>query len=109
LIIIYNIQEDEMIRDGLEFRTELEKINKWWFTNSVEEAKLYPLKREQFETLKKELQTPRINIVGGPRRVGKSILVKQAIIKRGVRSQHLTFFSECCAKSLGRDSVNIYR
>ena len=68
-----------MIRDSLEFRTELEKINKWWFTNSVEEAKLYPLKRQQFQILKKELPTPRINIVIGPRRVGKSILVKQAI------------------------------
>jgi hypothetical protein len=55
LIIIYNIEEDGMIRNSLEFRAELEKINKWWFTSSVEEAKLYPLKREQFEILKKEL------------------------------------------------------
>lgn len=85
-----------MIRDGLEFRTELEKINKWWFTNSVEEAKLYPLKREQFETLKKELQTPRINIVVGPRRVGKSILVKQAIeylIQNGENPRNILYYS----------------
>jgi len=26
-----------MIRDSLEFRTELEKINKWWFTMLVED------------------------------------------------------------------------
>lgn len=33
-----------MIRDSLGFRAELEKINEWWFTHSVKEAKLYPLK-----------------------------------------------------------------
>jgi len=44
-----------MIRDSLRFGTELEKINEWWFTNSVKEARLYPLKREQFEIVKGEL------------------------------------------------------
>lgn len=85
-----------MIRDSLEFRAELEKINKWWFTNSVEEAKLYPLKRQQFQTLKKELPTPRINIVIGPRRVGKSILVKQAIqdlIQNGENPRNILYYS----------------
>lgn len=85
-----------MIRDNLGFRAELEKINEWWFTNSVKEARLYPLKREQFEILKKELENPRISIVIGPRRVGKSVLIKQTIghlIKNGRNPRNVLYYS----------------
>jgi len=85
-----------MIRDSLEFRNELEKINEWWFTNSVKEAKLYPLKRDQFEILKERLQTPRVSIVIGPRRVGKSVLLKQTIehlIQNGENPRNILYYS----------------
>lgn len=85
-----------MIRNELEFRKEIEKIDEWWFTNSVREARLYPLKREQFTVLKDELKYPRINIIVGPRRVGKSILIKQAIeylIQNGENPRNILYYS----------------
>ena len=85
-----------MIRNDLEFRRELEKINEWWLTSSVTEVKLYPLKREQFAILKKELERPRVNIISGPRRVGKSVLVKQVIehlIQKGENPRNILYYS----------------
>lgn len=85
-----------MIREDAEFRRELEKINEWWLTSAAKEATLYPLKREKFEILKKELETSRINIIVGPRRVGKSILVKQLIghlLQDAVNPRNILYYS----------------
>ncbi|MFQ6082338.1 MAG: ATP-binding protein [Candidatus Aminicenantia bacterium] len=68
-----------MILNFVEFRRELEKINEWWLTEKVKEAERYPFKRTIFEEIKNELKSRRIIILLGPRRVGKSILIKQII------------------------------
>lgn len=85
-----------MIRNNVEFRRELEKINEWWLTSTVREAGLYPLKRDHFSILKKEIEGPRITIIAGPRRVGKSILIKQAIedlIQKGNNPRNILYYS----------------
>lgn len=85
-----------MIRNDVEFRRELEKINEWWLTSTVREASLYPLKRDHFAILKKEIEGARITIIAGPRRVGKSILIKQAIehlIQKGNNPRNILYYS----------------
>lgn len=68
-----------MINNFVEFRRELEKANEWWLLNAVKEAKKYPFKREIFESFKKGLDSRRILMLLGPRRVGKSIIIKQTV------------------------------
>ncbi len=106
-----------MIKDSLRFGTELEKINEWWFTNSVKEARLYPLKREQFEIVKRELQTSRISTIIGPRRVGKSILLKQTIeylIQNGENSRNILYYSlddptlSICSDNVLKDLIDYF-
>lgn len=85
-----------MILNSTEFRHELEKVNNWWLTGKVDEAERYPFKRYLFEEIKDELKTRRIIILLGPRRVGKSVLIKQLIgtlIKKGTASTSLMYYS----------------
>ncbi|MDH7514021.1 MAG: ATP-binding protein [Clostridiales bacterium] len=85
-----------MIFDYGRFRGELEKINDWWLTNRVREARLYALKRKHFGTLIQQLEQPRISLLAGPRRAGKSVLLKQAIqelIQTGRNSRNILYYS----------------
>lgn len=85
-----------MIKNIVGFRNELEKINEWWITKKVKEAERFPFKREIFQNVKKELQRRRVTIVLGPRRVGKSVLLKQCIeflIKSGVNPRNILYYS----------------
>ena len=85
-----------MILNFVEFRRELEKINEWWFTGKVKEAERYPFKRAIFREIKNELKSRRIIILLGPRRVGKSVLIKQIIgelIKNNTSPSSLLYYS----------------
>ena len=85
-----------MIHNLIEFRRELEKVNEWWLSGSVKEAERYPFKRELFLNLQDELKTRRIIILLGPRRVGKSILLKQMIdslIKSDISPSSILYYS----------------
>ncbi len=79
-----------MVKNEIIFRQELERVNEWWLTGRVREKELFPIKRHYFEQVKRELETQRVEIVIGPRRVGKSVLLKQLIaslIEDGIRPQ----------------------
>lgn len=85
-----------MIFSYVKFRAELEKVNEWWLTRTVREARLYPLKRRHFVFVMKHLEQPRILLLTGPRRVGKSILIKQVIqelIKKGINPRNILYYS----------------
>lgn len=59
------------------FSKELEKINEWWVTGDI---KLPPLSdRDAFENLLRHLPTERIIQIIGPRRAGKTTLMRQLI------------------------------
>jgi len=69
-----------MIKNILAFREELDKINNWWTLKEVKELKEKKLiKRQAFSKVLEELDANRVIIVTGPRRVGKTVLVKQTI------------------------------
>ncbi len=55
-----------------------------------------PVPREEFETLKAHLPLPHIVALYGPRRVGKTTLMKQLIahlLSQGVAKEHILYFS----------------
>lgn len=85
-----------MIKNLVEFRRDLEKINEWWLTSRVREAERFPFKREVFEKIKAEIDTRRAILLLGTRRVGKSILLKQTIaslIEDKVNPRNILYYS----------------
>jgi predicted AAA+ superfamily ATPase len=85
-----------MITNELIFRQELEKANRFWLTNAVEEKERYPNERSEVETVCAELKLKRITVITGSRRVGKSVLIKHIIsrlIKRGVKPRNILYYS----------------
>lgn len=85
-----------MIFNPAEFRREIERINVWWVTGDVPETKKYPYHREVFSKIKKEMEERRITILLGPRRTGKSVLVKQllgSLITEGVNPTSILYYS----------------
>ncbi len=85
-----------MIKDILGFRNELDKINEWWITKRVKEAERFPERREAFQKVEDELDTRRAIVILGPRRVGKSVLMKQiisALIKDGTNPRNIIYYS----------------
>lgn len=67
-----------MIKNIIEFRNELEKINEWWITSKIRIKQNF-LKRKELFRIIEELSTRRIITILGPRRVGKTTSVKQTI------------------------------
>lgn len=84
-----------MIRNIELFRNELEKINGWWITGKVREAEMFPFARKHLEKIKEELSLRRISMLIGPRRVGKSVLLKHAInlLLKTENPRNILFFS----------------
>lgn len=85
-----------MLKNPQLFRSELEKVNEWWLSGKVREAKRFSQKREQFEKIQAELEGNRMEIIIGPRRVGKSVLIMQAIeglIEKGVPPDSILYYS----------------
>lgn len=85
-----------MITNTVEFRRELEKVDEWWLTGAVKETVLYPFKRESFTEVEKEIQSRRALLLLGPRRVGKSVLLRQMIhslIEKGAPPSSILYYS----------------
>lgn len=85
-----------MIKDVHAFREELDKINNWWTLKEVKELKEKRLiKRQAFSKILDELNANRVIIVTGPRRVGKTILVKQTIqeLLTKTHQQNILYYS----------------
>lgn len=72
---------------------DIKEQNRHWFEKN---PYVYKQERIFLETLKKELNYPHITAVTGPRRVGKTVLLKQIIsylIDRGVKRENILYFS----------------
>jgi hypothetical protein len=85
-----------MITNNLIFRQELEKANRFWLTGAVEEKEMYPTERSEVETVCKELDLKKITVITGPRRVGKSILIKHVVsrlLNQDVKPQNILYYS----------------
>ena len=85
-----------MIKDNSIFRGELEKANNFWFSERVEEEKKYPVKREELGEIKEYLKLKKISVISGPRRCGKSVIIKHLIselIKKGVKPRNILYYS----------------
>lgn len=85
-----------MMKNELTFRQELERVNDWWLTGRVRECEFFPIKRMNFEQVRKGLETQRAEIIIGPRRVGKSVLIKQLIaslIENGIKPTSILYYS----------------
>ncbi|MDI6731020.1 MAG: ATP-binding protein [Candidatus Margulisbacteria bacterium] len=85
-----------MIANLIEFSRELEKVNEWWLTKAVIEEELYPFKRALFSKLTDALPGRRIMLLLGPRRTGKSVLLKQMIaslLSSGIEPASILYYS----------------
>lgn len=84
-----------MIKDAIALRKELEKYNEFWLTGKVKEAEKFPHKRFGFEELKNEIDLKHMTFLIGPRRVGKSVLLKHIInhIIRDADTRNVFYYS----------------
>jgi uncharacterized protein len=85
-----------MIKDAAGFRRELEKQNPHWLTGMPEEETRYPNKREELEAIYSDRELKKISMLTGPRRAGKTVLLRHMIgrlIKAGVKSRNLLYCS----------------
>ena len=74
----------------------LGRRNDWWATGRSSLASEYKLAREEMKTVLVSMDARRIQIIIGPRRVGKSTLMLQTIghlLKNGVEPMRILFFS----------------
>jgi len=60
-------------------REDVERFNEWWFTGKVRSGLAPPFKRFAFQRIVDSLGERQILLVTGPRRVGKTTLMYQAI------------------------------
>ena len=75
---------------------KLGQRNEWWITGKSTVSSIYKLARNELNTITDSLSDRRIQIIIGPRRVGKSILMQQAIsylLNSGVDPKRILFFS----------------
>lgn len=85
-----------MIKDVIGLRKELENYNEFWLTGKVKEAEKFPHKRLSFQELKDEIGLKHMTFVIGPRRVGKSVLLKHMIdylIRDGTNGRNIFYYS----------------
>lgn len=85
-----------MIKDEIGLRKELEKYNEFWITERVKESERYPTKRFKFKDIMNEVDLKFITLLVGPRRVGKTVLLKQitqSLINQGVPPKNLFYYS----------------
>jgi predicted AAA+ superfamily ATPase len=74
----------------------LGRRNDWWVTGKSAVDSRYELAREELATVIDNFDKRRIQVIIGPRRVGKSTLMQQAIghlLKTGVEPRRILFFS----------------
>lgn len=85
-----------MIKNEMGLRKELEKYNEFWITERVKESERYPIKRFKFNDMIKEADLKFITLLVGPRRVGKTVLLKQitqSLINQGTPPNNLFYYS----------------
>ena len=76
--------------------TILGRRNTWWATGKTTLDSIYKIAREELQTVTSNLDARRIQVIIGPRRVGKSTLMQQAIghlLNSGVEPKRILFFS----------------
>ena len=74
----------------------LGRRNDWWVTGKSSIDSIYRLARDELKFITDSLDERRIQLVVGPRRVGKSTLMQQAIshlLEKGVEPKRILFFS----------------
>jgi len=86
-----------LIEENLaQFRKELQTVNNWWLTSKVKNIENFPIKRKHFTNIIDEINSSRIIIITGPRRVGKSVLINQTIdnlIKNNTNPKNILYYS----------------
>lgn len=84
-----------MIKDEKRFEEALTKLNEWWDAGQSIKASHYSKKRAIFSKIRIELDSKRIVILTGPRRVGKSVLLQQLIqelLDSGVNANNILYY-----------------
>ena len=74
----------------------LGRRNDWWSTGVSSVDSVYKIKRNEFNKITDALDSRRIQIIIGPRRVGKSTLMQQTIghlLRSGTDPKRILFFS----------------
>ena len=74
----------------------LSRRNDWWSTGVSSVDSVYKIKRNEFNNITDTLDSRRIQIIIGPRRVGKSTLMQQSIghlLKNRTDPKRILFFS----------------
>ena len=74
----------------------LGRRNEWWNTGKSSLDSMYKTARDELQSIIDGLEERRIQIIIGPRRVGKSTLMHQTIaylLKTGVEAKRILFFS----------------
>ena len=74
----------------------LGRRNEWWATGKSSIDSAYKLARSELDTVIEGLAARRVQLVIGPRRVGKSTLMQQTIghlLRSGVQQRRILFFS----------------
>ena len=85
-----------MIDNPAEFRHELEKLNPHWLTGMPAEAGAFPVPRDELEALHGDRDLGKISVVTGPRRAGKTVLLRHLmarLIGDGVDPRNLLYVS----------------
>lgn len=87
-----NMDDNEMTL----FR-EIQKDNVWWSLGDVPEALAKPFKRSDYHSYKALLESDKINVLIGPRQIGKSTVIYQLINyllkEKGVPPKRILFLS----------------
>jgi predicted AAA+ superfamily ATPase len=84
-----------MIKNEKAFADALLSANEWWATGKSRIAERYRKKRAAFQQVKKEMDSKRIVIISGPRRVGKSVLLHQLgqdLMDSGVPRENIVYY-----------------
>lgn len=62
-------------------KEDVERFNEWWFTGKIRRELALPFRRYAFPRIVESLEERQILLITGPRRVGKTTLLYQAIEK----------------------------
>jgi predicted AAA+ superfamily ATPase len=85
-----------MIESPAEFRLELEKLNPHWLTGMPKEEDRFPRHRDELEALYSDRDLNKVSVVTGPRRAGKTVLLRHLVarlIRDGVDPRNLLYCS----------------
>src|SRR3990167_1897468 len=66
-----------MIKESVRFSKELEKVNEWWITGSFGPCGIK--RKEYLDAVISEIDSKRATLVTGPRRAGKTTIIRQTI------------------------------